>query len=110
MVWAGIFLGSHTDLNVFHGGNLTGVRYRDEILDAYIRPYAAATGNDFIHMDDNARPHRAMLVEDYLKSQDLERIEWPAQTPGLIPIEHVWDYHGRQMAALCFKSSSKIVG
>ncbi|GFV35825.1 nuclease HARBI1 [Trichonephila clavipes] len=44
---------------------LTGLRYRDEILDPYVRPYAAAIGNDFILMDDNARPHRARIVEDY---------------------------------------------
>ncbi|GBN92178.1 hypothetical protein AVEN_271006-2-1, partial [Araneus ventricosus] len=63
MVWAGISLGGHTDLHVFHGGTLTGVRYRDEILD----PYAGAIGSDFILMDDNARPHRAVVVEDYLE-------------------------------------------
>ena len=58
MVWAGISLSGHTDLHVFHGGNLTDVRYRDEILDVYVRPYAAVIGNDSNLMDDdNARPH-----------------------------------------------------
>ncbi|GFV19800.1 transposable element Tcb2 transposase [Trichonephila clavipes] len=55
LVWAGISLSDHTDLHVFHGGTVTGLRYRDEILDPYVRPYAAAIGNDFILMDDNAR-------------------------------------------------------
>ncbi|GFU55402.1 transposable element Tcb2 transposase [Trichonephila clavipes] len=55
LVWAGISLGGHTDLHVFHGGTVTGLRYRDEILDPYVRPYAAAIGNDFILMDDNER-------------------------------------------------------
>ncbi|GFU90378.1 hypothetical protein TNCV_3123721 [Trichonephila clavipes] len=36
-------------------------------LDPYVRPYAAAIGNDFILMDDNARPHRARIVEEYLE-------------------------------------------
>ncbi|GFU57752.1 uncharacterized protein TNCV_3639011 [Trichonephila clavipes] len=44
-------------LHVFHGGTVTGLRYSS------IRPYAAAIGNDFILMDDNARPHRARIVE-----------------------------------------------
>ena len=69
MVWARISLGGHTDLHVFHGGNLTGVRYRDEIIDAYVWPYLAAIGNDFILMNDNARTPRAVFVEDYFKSQ-----------------------------------------
>ncbi|GBM29828.1 hypothetical protein AVEN_48276-1 [Araneus ventricosus] len=67
MVWAGIWSVGYTDPHVFHGGTLTGVRYRDEILDSYVRPYACAIGNEFILMDDNARPHRAVVVEDYLE-------------------------------------------
>ena len=69
IVYAGISLSLHTDLHVFYGGNLTGMRFCDEILDAYVLPYAAAIGNDFILMNDNARTPRAVFVEDYFKSQ-----------------------------------------
>ncbi|GBM73988.1 hypothetical protein AVEN_121796-1 [Araneus ventricosus] len=68
MVWAGISLGGHTELHVFHAGTMTGVRYRDEILDPYVRPYTGAIGKDFILMDDNARPHRAVVVETILRA------------------------------------------
>ncbi|GFS76610.1 transposable element Tcb2 transposase [Trichonephila clavipes] len=75
MVWAGISLGGHTDLHTFQGGTLTAVRYQDEILYPYIRPYASAIDNDFILMNNNSRPHRAGIVEEYLESLGLERME-----------------------------------
>ncbi|GFW85751.1 transposable element Tcb2 transposase [Trichonephila clavipes] len=74
-VWAGISLGGHTDLHVFQGGALTDVRYLDEILDPYVHPYTDAIGNDFILMDDNARPHRAVIAEVYFEGLSLERIK-----------------------------------
>ena len=68
-------------------------------MTRYVRPYAADIGNDFVLMIDNARHHRAVHVEDYFESEVLERIEWPAQSPELSPIEHVLGNHGRLVAA-----------
>ena len=42
-------------------------------------------------MDDNARPHRARVVNDYLEDEDIERLDWPSRSPNLISIEHAWD-------------------
>ena len=56
-----------TDLVVLNRGTLTGQRYIDDILDNQIRLYAAAVGDQFILMDDNARPHRARVVQGYLE-------------------------------------------
>ncbi|GFU80849.1 transposable element Tcb2 transposase [Trichonephila clavipes] len=87
---------------------VTGLGYRDEILDPYVRPYAAAIGNDFILMDDNARPHRAGIVESIWRITVLERMEWPARSPDLNGlVEHLWDYLGREIAAL--NPPSKVV-
>ena len=58
MVRAGICSGGRTDLYVIDRDALTGVRYRDKILHPIMRPFARAIGDDFILMDDNARPHR----------------------------------------------------
>ncbi|GFW74931.1 transposable element Tcb2 transposase [Trichonephila clavipes] len=50
-------------------------------------------------MDDNARPHRTLAVEELLESEDITRMDRPAYSPNLNPIEHVWDALGRRIAA-----------
>ena len=79
---------------------MTGVRYRDEVLEPIVVPFAENAGENFIFMDDNARPHRARVVTQLLENHGIERMDWPAKSPDLNPIEHVWDMMGRSIAQL----------
>ncbi|GFV28557.1 transposable element Tcb2 transposase [Trichonephila clavipes] len=89
LVYGGISIDGRTDLYIIRDGSPTARRYRDEILRSIAVPYAAAIGDDFILMDDNCRPPRANLVEDFLFEEGIVRMEWPACFPDMDPIEHV---------------------
>jgi len=97
MVWGGISIGGRTDLVVLQRVSMNARRYLDMVLRPIVLPYAGAIGENFILMDDNARPHRARLVRDFLDSEGIESMEWPPYSPDLNPIEHVWDHLGRQI-------------
>ncbi|GFY16224.1 transposable element Tc3 transposase [Trichonephila clavipes] len=56
-------------------------------------------GAEFLFMDDNARPRRANIVGECFQSEDITRMDWPAYSPDLNPIEDVWDMLGRRIAA-----------
>ena len=65
MVWASISSNGRAALVVVPG-NLTGRRYIDEILRPHVVPYLRQMGQNAISQDDNARHHRARIVDNFL--------------------------------------------
>ena len=93
MVWGGISIHHRTPLYVVDG-NLTGIK---EIIRPLVLPGIQQIGGGAVLQDDNARPHRARVVTDFLRQQGIARMDWPAYSPDLAPIEHAWDELGRRV-------------
>lgn len=99
-VWGCFSYDCKLDLYVLNG-NMTGLKYRDDVIQNIVVPHfdnhRLATRPVF--MDDNARPHRARVVTDLLRQEAIDTLQWPAMSPDMNPIEHLWDVIGRKIQA-----------
>ena len=71
-------------------------RRRDGIIEPVFVPYLQQY-NVGIFRHDNAPPHTAKHTQNILRIHDVNVLRWPAISPDLFPIEHLWDHLGRQV-------------
>ena len=85
-----IALTEESDLVVLQN-SVNGDRYRQLFQTEFI-PYARQRfRRNFLLQHDNAPPHRARVVQDFLQQQQIDHLPWPAYLPDCNPIKHTCD-------------------
>jgi transposase len=93
MVWGAISYGSRSTLVVIPH-TLTANVYVSLVIQPVVLPFMSSIPGG-VFQQDNARPHTAAVTQRALQGVDM--LPWPARSPDLSPIEHVWDIIGRQL-------------
>jgi len=78
MVWGGICLRAQTELVVVNGALNADRYFQDHVV-----PFAPHIAENFLLMNDNARPHMARCVYDFLNVVGIRTMAWPACSPDI---------------------------
>ena len=79
---------------------LTGELYRGILWNTLV-PFARQHfGDNYRYQDDNATPHRARVVLDFLQQRNISKMEQPARSPNCNPIKHIWGELGRVITSM----------
>ena len=91
LIWGAIWIGGRSEL-VIQRETMNSERYR-QLLENQIYPISFQLGDpssEWLFMDDNAPPHRSLLVKQFKESSGLRSFEWPPASADLNHIESMW--------------------
>ncbi|GFX42101.1 transposable element Tcb2 transposase [Trichonephila clavipes] len=93
MVWGAVAYNTWSPL-VLIGGTMIAQQYVHDMLQPHVLPLIQRLPGA-IFQQDNARPHASRVSQDFLHT--VTTLSWPARSPDLSPIEHIWDHLGRRV-------------
>jgi hypothetical protein len=95
MVRGGISHVGKTNLTIVVG-NINGIRYRDEILAPIVLPFIRTHHFNHVFQQDSSRCHIPRVARNFFNDNHIRTLPWPALSPDLNPIEHLWNELGKK--------------
>lgn len=94
MLWGGICSFGKRELCIIPR-TLNANGYIEVYNDYFLLHTQQCYGEEYIFMHDSAPFHRAKVVTECLKNNNVNVLEWPAFSPDLEPIENIWEVLAR---------------
>lgn len=109
MVWGCIGYEGVGKLTIIDG-TIDSVKYT-RILSSYLDESIEGLNisGDPIFQQDNAPCHTSKYTREFFEFNNIDVMQWPAQSPDLNPIENLWSYVEKELRKVVIKNKSQLI-
>ena len=88
MIWGAFAGGQKSQLVFMPKDRRSGKDFVEVIYNVQLLPFMSRVPHGLL-MEDGAPVHRSKVCEEWRQAHLLEKLDWPANSPDLIPIENL---------------------
>ena len=80
-----------------------------EVMEKVMMPAAVSQfGQNFVYQQDNAPCHVSNKMKEWFVRNNINKLDWPAQSPDLSPIENLWKDVGAELQKHSFSNLDEL--